>query len=80
MSKRHLVTGCSYGFGETLCRALVDRGDTVIGLSRTKGNLEDDGFHWHQCDFEEIADVRRFVDDHLARESPIDSIVLNASV
>lgn len=45
-----IVTGASSGIGEACARMLLEEGYEVIGISRRRGEIEDDGFHHIRCD------------------------------
>lgn len=49
-----LVTGATGLIGSALCRALLDRGDEVVGLTRnpTKAAEREPRVSWHQWDYE----------------------------
>jgi len=45
-----LVTGASSGIGEAIARELLNRGDSVVGVSRTRSPVTADKFRWYEYD------------------------------
>ena len=62
IKKNAVVTGCSYGLGQEICRKLIDDGYHVYGLSRSKPpeNLMrfPENFTWIECDISKPDEVK----------------------
>jgi 3-oxoacyl-[acyl-carrier protein] reductase len=54
-----IITGSSRGLGFELCKYISQRGDNVIGISRSKCNYQHPKFHHYQLD---ICDEKAVVD------------------
>lgn len=73
-----VVTGASYGIGESITDALLEEGWKVYGLSRSKPKFDNVYFAWLQCDLskpEQIAAALQSV-----TEPRIGALVSNAGV
>ena len=57
MADRYLITGASRGVGEALARALVARGDAVVGWSRTGVGTDMPGYRDMRVDVTDAAAV-----------------------
>lgn len=80
-AKTWFITGVSRGLGEALAKAVLDRGDTVIGTTRdqppafaaTRSN-----FHWLSLDVTDAAGIRQVVDKAFSLTGTLDVLVNNA--
>jgi len=73
-----VVTGASYGIGESIADALLKQGWKVYGLSRTKPKLNVSQFIWLQCDLSKPEQIESTL--KLVTESEIGALVSNAGV
>ena len=51
-----IVTGASRGLGEAICNRLLERGERVVGLSRSNPDMKFEGM---ECDVSDYASVKR---------------------
>jgi NAD(P)-dependent dehydrogenase (short-subunit alcohol dehydrogenase family) len=79
-----LITGVSSGFGNELCRQLLEKGDKVIGTvrdrSKVSGLIEKypDTFTCECLDVTDVPAIRALVDNSFERFGRIDIVVSNA--
>lgn len=73
-----VVTGSSSGIGLALCRALLDTGALVYGLSRRPAPISHDRFQWLKADITVEEEVDAAFDEVLGRHTRIDLLVNNA--
>ena len=76
-----VVTGSSKGVGLEICRLLLDRSFSVIGLSRTPGPLNGcKDFKWCECDLSDADQVRHAAGKVRSSSSQrLDGVVFNAA-
>lgn len=74
--KTAVITGASYGIGESIAERLLNEGWKVYGLSRSKPKLTNDNFTWIKCDLSEATSIPGCLS--LIEESTIDALVSNA--
>lgn len=80
-SKVVLVTGASSGIGEATVRALLDAGHRVYGAARRVEKMEplaQTGASIHFLDVTDEESMTKLVDDIIAKEGRIDTLVNNA--
>lgn len=70
---RVLIAGASRGIGAALARHFVDRGDSVLALSRSPASAGD----WLRCDLADPADLGRAAG---TVEGPLDALVYVAGI
>lgn len=79
-----LITGVSSGFGNELCRQLLEKGNKVIGTVRDRSKVVDlinkypDTFSCENLDVTNVPAIRSLVDHSFAKFGKIDVIVSNA--
>ncbi len=80
-----LITGGSRGFGEAAAREMASRGNTVIATMRNPDRDApkvcrgfEDRIHPMRLDVTDAAEVRRVVDEVIARFGRIDALINNA--
>lgn len=73
-----VITGASYGIGESIARILLENGWKVYGLSRTKPTFTDSLFEWLQCDLSDAGQIESALTK--VSEPHIDLLVSNAGV
>ena len=56
-----VVTGASRGLGEAICNRLLERGERVIGLSRSNPDLKFEGIECDVCDYTSVKEAARAV-------------------
>lgn len=76
--KTAVVTGSSSGIGLAVCRALLDAGAWVFGLSRRETPIAHDRFRWLETDVTREAEIDRAFDAVLAEHGRVDLLVNNA--
>ena len=75
---RALVTGSSSGIGRAVAAALLAKGYSVVGLSRTPGDIEDPSFEHTAVDFEELDALPAILRTLTGRFAELDVLVLCA--
>ena len=76
--KTAVITGASYGIGESITEALLKEGWKVYGVSRSKPGFQNERFVWLKCDLSEPAEIS---DCLRAIEEPmLDVLVSNAGI
>lgn len=76
-----LITGCSSGIGDALCREFHQRGDRVVATARRIESLESlqsEGILTERLDVNNSDDIDRVVETILKREGKIDILINNA--
>jgi NAD(P)-dependent dehydrogenase (short-subunit alcohol dehydrogenase family) len=73
-----VVTGSSSGIGLAVCRALLDAGASVFGLSRRETVLDHERFRWLQTDVTREAEIDRAFDAVLTERGRVELLVNNA--
>jgi NAD(P)-dependent dehydrogenase (short-subunit alcohol dehydrogenase family) len=76
--KTAVVTGSSSGIGLAVCRALLDAGASVFGLSRRETPIVHTRFRWLQTDVTREAEIDRAFDAVFAERGRVDLLVNNA--
>lgn len=76
--KTAVVTGASYGIGESIAEQLLNEGWKVYGLSRSKPDLSNDNFTWLECDLSRSDDIANILS--AVTESTIEVLISNAGV
>lgn len=56
-----IVTGSSSGIGEAIARMLLEKGFTVIGISRRQGQIDHPMFRPISCDLRKISEIERIL-------------------
>jgi len=72
------VTGSSSGIGLAVCRALLDAGAVVFGLSRRQTQLVHEHFRWIQADVTSEVEIDRLFDAVVAQFGRVDLLINNA--
>ena len=56
---RIIVTGSSSGIGKSISESLLEKGATVIGLSRTQRAFipKSDRYRWYSCDISNLKNL-----------------------
>lgn len=82
-----IVTGAGTGLGRSLTRALLARGDTVIGIARRADTLDEAGqgqgpgrFVARPADVADFGAIEAIVAETLAEHGRIDGVFANAAV
>ena len=73
-----VVTGSSSGIGLAVCRALLDAGASVYGLSRRETALDHERFRWLQTDVTRETEIDRAFEAVLAERGRVELLVNNA--
>ncbi|RXK80698.1 SDR family NAD(P)-dependent oxidoreductase [Chlorobaculum sp. 24CR] len=73
-----VVTGSSSGIGLATCRALLDAGAVVFGLSRRETPIAHEHFRWIQADVTSDVAIDEAFDAVLAQFGRVDLLVNNA--
>jgi len=73
-----IVTGSSSGIGLATCRALLDAGALVFGLSRRETPLSHERFRWLKTDVTIEAEIDRAFEVVFAESGRVDLLVNNA--
>jgi NAD(P)-dependent dehydrogenase (short-subunit alcohol dehydrogenase family) len=76
--KTAVVTGSSSGIGLALCRALLDAGASVFGLSRRDTPIAHERFRWRQTDVTQESEIDRVFEALFTRCERVDLLVNNA--
>jgi NAD(P)-dependent dehydrogenase (short-subunit alcohol dehydrogenase family) len=76
--KTAVVTGSSSGIGLATCRALLDAGAVVFGLSRRETPVAHERFRWLKIDVTREAEIDRAFDAVFAERGRVDLLVNNA--
>lgn len=76
--KTAVVTGASYGIGRSIADMLLGNGWKVYGVSRSKPDINNEGFVWVQCDLSDREQVHEVTAKIL--EGKIDAFVSNAGI
>lgn len=74
-----VITGASSGIGEALARRALDRGDTVVGLARSKPAWTHERFHPVEVDLLD-AEATSLAAATIAARFPVSTIVHNAGL
>ena len=79
--KTALITGASKGIGLSTAKALLEKGTTVVGWSRSKPDLDHPNFYFFQTDVSKYEEVIRSYNE-LVRSvgSKIDILINNAGL
>lgn len=73
-----VVTGSSSGIGLSVCRAMLDAGAVVYGLSRSSTPIEHEWFRWLQTDVTREAEIERAFGEVIGKHNHVDVLVNNA--
>lgn len=73
-----VVTGSSSGIGLSVCRAMLDAGAVVYGLSRSATPLDHEQFRWLQTDVTHEAEIERAFGEVIGKHDHVDVLVNNA--
>lgn len=73
-----VVTGSSSGIGLATCRALLDSGASVFGLSRRETPIAHERFRWLKTDVTIEAEIDRAFETVFAESGRVDLLVNNA--
>ena len=57
--KKVLVTGASYGLGQSLSKILIDNDYFVYGISRSKPSIQSDNFIWLKADISKLSEIKK---------------------
>jgi NAD(P)-dependent dehydrogenase (short-subunit alcohol dehydrogenase family) len=76
--KTAVVTGSSSGIGFAVCRALLEAGASVFGLSRRETSIAHERFRWRQTDVTQESEIDRAFDAVFAERERVDLLVNNA--
>lgn len=90
-NKIAVVTGASAGIGAAICKALAEKGMTVVGLARRVEKMEyqtrpliaeeyQKNFHSHKCDVGDEESVKTAFDWIVEKFGGVDVLVNNAGV
>ncbi len=74
-----IVTGASRGIGAVCAQQFAQAGETVIGLSRTRGD-RDDGVDHRKVDLTDAASVEHELAEIISQFGRIDVVVANAGI
>ena len=85
--KKFFITGVSSGLGLALCKQLLERGDSVYGVSRKEiapKDYPDDGSSekmiWQPCDVTKLEDIHRIIAHQRSIEFCPDVVILNSGM
>lgn len=78
MKKVAIVTGASYGIGETVSRMLLDGDYKVYGISRSKPKIDSSDFVWMKADLTNDEELNRLSSQ--IKESHINLLINNAGI
>lgn len=76
--KTAVITGASYGIGESVAERLLSEGWKIYGLSRSKPKLANSNFIWIECDLSETTTIPACLS--LIEEPTVDALISNAGV
>ena len=76
--KTAVVTGASYGIGESASEALLQAGWKIYGVSRSRPKFRTDRFVWLGCDLSKSEDIDQAL--QTIREPTLDALVSNAGI
>jgi len=76
--KTALITGTSYGIGQSITGTLLQEGWKVYGLSRSEPTFKDKGFTWLQCDLSQPEQIEKSLGG--IGEQKLDAVISNAGV
>ena len=77
---RIIVTGSSSGIGKSISESLLEKGATVIGLSRTQRAFipKSDRYRWYSCDISNLKNLSKVFKKILTDNPRIDGFISNA--
>lgn len=75
-----LITGTSRGIGNFLAQKFIDRGDTVIGFSRTQADITSGNYSHYCADITDEKQVRSALADIRKKYGYIDALINNAGI
>ena len=73
-----IITGASRGIGKALALQFLEKGHAVIGISRTKPDIDD--IHWIKADITSSSDRKKIKDEVLNNFKKIDILINNAGI
>ncbi len=73
-----IITGASDGLGFALAECLLEKGKTVVSLSRTKPKRDDIG--WIETDLANPDSIDSAAQQLLKQDSPIEALINNAAI
>lgn len=77
--KHILVTGAAGGMGQAICRALLERGDSVWGLDRREGEAPE-GLQFIPCDVTDPDSVQAAFESVRQKTGQLDAIIHTAGI
>ena len=77
---RIIVTGSSSGIGKSVSESLLEKGATVIGLSRNQRTFtpKSDLYRWYNCDISNLKKLSEVFEKVLSDNPRIDGFISNA--
>ncbi len=72
-----VVTGATRGLGKSICQRLIDKGERVVGLSRSIENLP---FEVLKCDVSDYSSVKQAARDVKKMKEKVDAIINVAGI
>ncbi|MEP2944644.1 MAG: SDR family NAD(P)-dependent oxidoreductase [Lentilitoribacter sp.] len=79
MSGLYVITGSSRGLGLALAKLLAERGDQVIGLSRSEGEFSHQNYTHEICDITNEEEVKTFFNE-LRQKGLLFCLINNAGI
>lgn len=79
-SRNILITGASRGLGKALANHFLEQGDTVIGCSRSEGDIEHENYHHYPLDVTSSEEVSDLFFQLRKRLKYLDGLINNAGV
>ncbi len=73
-----IITGASRGIGKALAIKFLEKGHAVIGISRTKPDIDD--VHWIKADITSSSDRKKIKEEVLHNFKRIDVLINNAGI
>lgn len=75
-----LITGVSSGIGKEIAKLLLEKGHTVIGISRTCPNIQNKHFFFYSLDLSQTKKVEELSKKIVKEHPKVDGLICNAGI